>query len=129
MAAASRFLRPPGGSRRIRIALIALLVLVLVAGVGVWFVRAQFGPGAPVAGATEIAVRDNRFDPPAVSVPVGTDLTWNWKGEDEHNVVGDGFGSPTQASGTFVHAFAAPGGYEYRCTLHIFMRGEVVVTP
>jgi hypothetical protein len=43
-------------------------------------------------------------------------------------VVGDGIESETQTEGTFQHTFAAPGRYEYRCTLHGGMDGVVVVT-
>jgi plastocyanin len=31
-------------------------------------------------------------------------------------------------SGTFSYAFAEPGRYDFQCTLHGGMRGEVVVT-
>jgi plastocyanin len=82
---------------------------------------------APVTGLIEVAVRDNDFEPAAIEVPVGTTVTWRWDGDNAHNVVGDDFESETQTSGTFAHAFAAPGRYDYRCTLHGGMRGEVVV--
>jgi plastocyanin len=55
-------------------------------------------------------------------------VTWRWQGEEEHNVVADDFESPTQTTGRFAHTFAEPGTYAYECTLHFFMRGEVVVT-
>lgn len=105
-----------------------LAALTLIAVASFLFVRAQLDPGAPVAGVTAITVRDNEFAPAAVAVSVGTELTWRWAGEAEHNVIGDGFASPVQAAGEFVHRFAAPGSYDYQCTLHTFMRGRVVVT-
>jgi plastocyanin len=112
---------------RRRALLLATLALLVVAAAAVLFVRAQLDPGPPVSGVTEAAVRDDTFVPAAIAVPAGTTVTWRWQGEDEHNVVGDGFASPAQVDGTFAHAFAAPGSYDYQCTLHTFMRGRVVV--
>ena len=114
--------------RRRRLALTALVALAVLAGAAAVFVRAQLDPGAPVAGVTEVAVRDDLFGPAAIEVPAGTTVTWRWDGEEQHNVVGDGFESPVQTAGEFARAFAEPGTYDYRCTLHFFMRGEVVVT-
>ena len=85
-------------------------------------------PGEPVAGVTEVSVRDNDFAPDAIEVPVGTTVTWHWEGDDPHNVVGDDFESPVQEDGRFTYTFSAPGTHDYRCTLHPSMRGEVVVT-
>ena len=83
---------------------------------------------APVTGVTEVAVRDNYFEPAAIEVPVGARVTWRWEGDNPHNVVGDGFESEIQTEGTFANVFAEPGRHEYRCTLHGGMRGEVFVT-
>jgi plastocyanin len=120
--------QPRRPSRRRRILLGVVVALIAVAGIAALVVRAQLDPGDPVAGVTEVAVRDNEFAPAAIEVPVGTTVTWRWEGEEEHNVVGDGFESPVQTEGEFAQTFAEPGTYDYRCTLHVFMRGEVVVT-
>jgi plastocyanin len=85
-------------------------------------------PGDPVVAVSEVTVRDFRFAPDAIEVPVGTTVTWRWEGDHDHNVVGDGFESPVQDEGTFTHTFAEPGTSDYRCTVHPFMRGKVVVT-
>lgn len=114
-------------SRRRRIAIAILVGLILVAGAGALFVRAALDTGAPVTGVTEVAVRDQQFAPATIAVPTGTTVTWLWEGEEAHNVVGAGFESPTQATGSFAHTFAQPGTYPYECTLHFLMRGEVVV--
>ncbi len=63
-----------------------------------------------------------------IEVRAGTTVTWRWDGDHPHNVVGDDFESEIQTEGTFAHAFAALGRYDYRCTLHGGMRGAVVVT-
>lgn len=108
--------------------LIVLAMLAVVVGAGALWVQSRLDPGSAVGGMTEVAVRDNAFSPAAVEVPAGTTVTWRWVGEDDHNVVGDGMESPTQSEGEFAREFVDPGSYEYQCTLHFFMRGEVVVT-
>lgn len=113
--------------RRRRWLAVAALALAVLGGAAVLVVRELLDPGPPAAGVSEVAVRDDVFAPAAVAVPPGTTVTWRWQGANEHNVYGDGFASPLQTDGTFAHTFAQPGTYAYRCTLHPFMRGEVVV--
>ncbi len=105
----------------------ALALLAALAIAGIVFVQNELDPGDPVVGATSVEVRDNVFNPAATQIEPGQTVTWTWTGEEDHNVVADAFESPTQASGTFAHTFAEPGTYEYECTLHFFMRSEVVV--
>jgi plastocyanin len=116
------------GSRRLVWVLVGFGVVAVVAGVGAVIVRNRLDTGDPVVGVSNVAVRDNEFGPSAVEVPVGTTVTWQWDGKDEHNVVGDGLESPLQSEGTYAYTFDEPGTYEYHCTKHFFMRGEVVVT-
>jgi plastocyanin len=82
---------------------------------------------APVATST-ISVQDNTFEPAAAEVAAGETVTWNWEGNSDHNVVGDGFESDAQSDGSFTHEFDQPGTYEYQCTLHGSMQGRVIVT-
>ncbi len=105
-----------------------ILSAVLFRGTNSLFGWGPSDPGPPVTGTTTVAVRDNRFAPAAIGVPAGTTVTWEWEGDNDHNVVGDNFESAVQEEGQFTHTFAAPGTYDYRCTLHGGMTGEVVVT-
>jgi len=83
----------------------------------------------PVKGVTTIDAKDLRFQPPAIEVPAGTEVTWRFAdGSVPHNVKGDGYASETQSRGTFSHRFERPGEYRYRCDLHAGMNGRVVVT-
>jgi plastocyanin len=83
--------------------------------------------GALVTNVSEVAVRDNYFEPAAIEVPLGTTVTWRWEGDHDHNVVGDDFASDVQTEGDFARSFTEPGRHAYRCTLHGGMDGEVVV--
>jgi plastocyanin len=83
---------------------------------------------APATGVTEVVAKDLRFQPPAIQVPPGTEVTWRFDdGSVPHNVKGDGFVSKNQTRGTFAHRFDRPGDYRYTCTLHAGMDGRVVV--
>jgi halocyanin-like protein len=76
------------------------------------------------------------FDPPAVRVSPGTEVTWTWNGEGGgHNVVSDGdgplnSGDPVSDAGTtFSYTFEETGIYTYVCVPHeaLGMKGAVVV--
>ncbi len=84
---------------------------------------------APSTGVTEVVVKDMRYTPQVIEVPVGTTVTWTFAdGNTPHDVKGDGFQSEVMRSGTFRHTFDTPGTYDYRCTLHSQMTGRVIVT-
>ncbi|MFD1587624.1 halocyanin domain-containing protein [Halorientalis brevis] len=76
------------------------------------------------------------FDPPAIRITTGTEVTWLWTGDGgKHNVteIDGGFtsGEPESGGGTmFVHTFDQAGLYRYKCTSHgneLNMRGAVIV--
>lgn len=122
---------PPArrSSRWLWIAIGALiLAAVLFRGASSMFGASPPDLNSPVSGVTTVAVADNFFAPAAIEVPTDTTVTWEWQGNADHNVVGDGFESAIQNEGEFAHTFAAPGTYDYRCTLHGGMDGRVVVT-
>jgi plastocyanin len=79
---------------------------------------------------SQVVVKDNRFQPVAVEVPAGTEVTWSFRdGGTPHDVTGDGWKSgKAQSKGSYRHAFDRPGTFDYRCTLHSGMKGRVVVT-
>lgn len=82
------------------------------------------------------------FDPAAIRVPVGTEVTWEWANEEQrHSVLSiesrNGnrvldSGTP-EAGGqvTYRHTFKVPGIYRYYCPVHRAQtaRGAVVVVP
>jgi plastocyanin len=82
----------------------------------------------PVRGVTTVDAKDLKFQPPAIEVKPGAEVTWRFvDGSVPHNVKGDGFVSKTQSRGTFSHRFTQAGEYRYTCTLHAGMAGRVVV--
>ena len=106
---------------------VSLIVVAALAIAGAIYIQNELDPGDPVVGVTSVDVHDNEFEPSAVQITAGQTVTWTWSGNEDHNVVGDGLESDTQSSGTYSFTFNEPGTYSYECTLHFFMRGEVVV--
>jgi plastocyanin len=81
----------------------------------------------PSVEGPAVAVRDYEFEPASLPVEAGDTVTWVWEGRASHDVVGGGFESTEQSSGTFRHAFEQPGTYAYECTIHPGMEGSIVV--
>jgi plastocyanin len=113
--------RPP--RRIIPIAVSSLALLLLPA----------CGGGDDGGAATEpghVNVVDSSFKPKTISIAVGDTVTWDFKGDLQHNVIDeDGtFKSKTKGKGyTFTHTFNSAGTYDYVCTLHSGMTGTVEV--
>jgi plastocyanin len=87
--------------------------------------------GTPVAG-DQVTIDGFAFAPATLTVTPGTTVMWTNRDEEPHTVVAsDGsFHSPGMGTGaTYTHTFAAPGTFEYVCSIHPMMRGTVVVKP
>jgi plastocyanin len=84
------------------------------------------GP-APSIDGPAVAVRDYEFEPASLTVEAGATVTWVWEGRAPHDVVGQGFESSDQSSGTFRQTFEQPGTFAYECTIHPGMEGSIVV--
>jgi plastocyanin len=118
---------------RCRVAVVRLVLLVLVLTITTGACGSGLSRSAadatPVTGVTEVVAKNLRFQPPAIQVPAGTEVTWRFDdGSVPHDVKGEGFASRTQTKATFAHRFDRPGEYRYTCTLHAGMDGRVVVT-
>jgi len=92
----------------------------------------SYGSGPTNTGgstSTQIAVKNNLFDPSSTTVPVGSTVTWTWAaGSVIHNVTfSDGPKSADQSSGTYTRTFTTAGTYPYNCTIHPGMNGSVKV--
>ena len=71
------------------------------------------------------------FDPPQISVPTGTIVSWTNEDSIQHTVTSDEEGlfdaGPISPGDTFENAFDTPGEYGYHCAIHPFMTGRVIV--
>ena len=86
-------------------------------------------PPPPVGNA--VNVDDFFFDPSALTVSVGTTVTWTWVGASSHSVTfDDGVeNSVTQSGGVHTRQFDQTGTFGYFCSVHGagVMSGEIVV--
>ncbi|WP_435077097.1 plastocyanin/azurin family copper-binding protein [Halococcus sp. AFM35] len=107
---------------------------------------ANFYDGNMVVGVPFVAVGapgpKTGFDPAAIKVATGTEVTWEWANDEQaHSVVSastsDGTrvldsGRPKEGTRvTYRHTFEEPGIYRYYCGVHRAQtaRGAVVVAP
>jgi plastocyanin len=79
-----------------------------------------------------VTVRDNVFDPSAVTITVGETVTWMNTGSNPHNVrftdrsAGDPQ-TPSSSPWSVMRTFDAPGVFSYYCEVHANMTGTVTV--
>jgi len=118
-----------------------------------WVAAACFserGAGPGVQGAAEcrvpitvidslhvlVALRDFRFVPDTITVPVGATVTWvncEDAGQEPHTTTSDTIGiwdsSEFSTGARFSHRFPAAGAFPYHCTPHkdLGMVGQIVV--
>jgi plastocyanin len=115
--------------RFVRIGLAALLIalaamLTTVGRVG--------GVGAQEKAPAGVAVKiDNfSFGPAAVTVAVGTTVTWTNRDDLPHTVVSTDGVFKSKALDTddkFSFEFSKPGTYSYFCSIHPKMTGQIIV--
>ncbi len=95
---------------------------------------ASAAPAAPVAG-NAVTVKNFAFAPAAITVRVGTTVTWTNQDTDAHTVTSQqGSGGPLASAAlstgqSYSYTFTKPGTYAYLCTIHPFMTATVTVTP
>jgi plastocyanin len=92
---------------------------------------ATAAPGAPPV-TKSVMIADYKYAPVAVSVPVGSTVTWMNMDADAHTVTSAG-GGPLSSSNlgtdaTYSHTFLATGTFEYFCAIHPQMKGSVTVS-
>src|SRR3954469_24895233 len=85
------------------------------------------GPDTGPSTSPQVDVRDNAFSPGTTTVPVGTTVTWTWRGSNPHDVYFDnGVTSGAKAAGSYSRQFTTAGTYGYLCTIHgAAMSGQV----
>ena len=86
--------------------------------------------GEVLSGEATVEVKQFAFTPAALTVTVGTKVTWKFLDSAKHNVkAGDGsFGSDDLSDGaTFSHTFDKAGEFPYICSIHQYMTASVTV--
>jgi plastocyanin len=87
--------------------------------------------GAPAsADDNVIVIKKFMFNPMDVTVPAGTNVTWENEDGEPHTVVSltnDFRSQALDEKDKFSHQFTAPGTYKYICSIHPRMVGTITV--
>ncbi|MBI2912437.1 MAG: cupredoxin domain-containing protein [Chloroflexi bacterium] len=93
--------------------------------------RGRSGPetAGTATGRGEVRIVDFRFEPTVLNVTPGTVVTWTNEDSAPHTATGDGdFDTGRLDKGESGEVqFDQPGAFEYICTYHPWMEGQVVV--
>jgi plastocyanin len=95
---------------------------------GLWIVAAN----APQAGpaTAEVKIDNFSFGPGALTVPVGTTVTWMNRDDIPHTVVSTDGAFKSKVLDTdekFSFTFTKAGAFPYFCSIHPKMTGQVIV--
>jgi plastocyanin len=104
--------------------ILAAVAMLFAAGVGS-SVNAQQAPPA-----IDVKIDNFSFGPAAITVPVGTTVTWTNRDDIPHTVVSDDKVFKSKVLDTdekFSYTFSKPGTYPYFCSVHPKMTGKVIV--
>jgi plastocyanin len=102
------------------------------AAIAVTGVAVTAAPAASSPGSASVRIKDIDFKPARVTIRRGGSVRWTFlDARTPHNVRSKGTprfrGSPTKQEGSYRVTFRRPGTYRYVCTLHLNMKGTVVV--
>jgi plastocyanin len=83
-------------------------------------------------GTTDVTVGDDFFSPQNVTNSVGDSVKWTWQGANSHSSTGPGlpalWDSGIHGNGfVFTQTFSKAGTFPYRCLVHSFQTGTIVV--
>jgi plastocyanin len=88
--------------------------------------------GAQGAASKTVHIKGIDFSPRVLTVKPGTTVRWMFEDKNTpHNVTSRGRmkfrSSPTKQSGSYAFRFTKHGRYAYVCTIHLNMKGTIVV--
>jgi len=98
---------------------------------GVAVCCAVYALAAPPA-ESRVTIDNFTFKPDVITVPIGTRIVWENDDDIPHNVVatdGEFRSSALDTEDKFSFTFNKAGTFDYFCSLHSFMKGQVVVAP
>ena len=131
--------------------LIALIVVLILAGVGYAFYNSSSNSGKNLYGNTQstatpvsetitndgskttisLSISNSTFSSTPVSIHTGDSVTWTNKDTIDHTVTSTDNGpldSGNLSKGqSYTYTFQTPGTYTYHCSYHSFMTGTVTV--
>jgi plastocyanin len=105
---------------------------LMLGGIGMAGLVAAALPAVGAGSAATVEIANFRFAPPDLTVTAGTTVIWKNADDSPHRVA-DANGAYASAAldtgDSFTRRFPTPGVYRYFCSLHPYMKGEIVVKP
>ena len=115
----------------VRLASLIFAATIVVGGIGVEQRKFAAYAQAKPAAAAEVKIDNFSFGPAAITVSVGTTVTWINRDDIPHTVVSTDKVVKSKVLDTdekFSYTFTKAGEYPYFCSIHPKMTGKVVVT-
>lgn len=117
---------------RRRVSIARLMALMVFGLGGIVAAHMSFAASAQekAASTAEVKIDNFVFGPAAITVPVGTTVTWINRDDIPHTVVSTEKVFKSKVLDTddrFSFTFTKPGEYPYFCSIHPKMTGKVVV--
>jgi plastocyanin len=90
--------------------------------------------GVPIEKTNAVRMIDYNFNPPRITVETGSKVSFTNSGSQPHNAAGADASAGDWDTGmlpggeTATVTFNRPGTYNYSCTPHPFMIGQIIVT-
>jgi plastocyanin len=84
------------------------------------------------AGASAVTIQNLAFNPPTLTVKVGTEVTWTNQDSVAHTVTFDTGGATSDnltQGATYKQTFSSAGTLAYHCKIHAFMTATITVMP
>jgi plastocyanin len=109
---------------RLAVSVVAAAILLLAAG------RSSVVNAQQTPASVDVKIDNFSFGPAAITVAVGTTVTWTNRDDIPHTVVSDDKVFKSKVLDTdekFSYTFAKPGTYPYFCSVHPKMTGRVIV--
>ncbi|HZW55738.1 MAG TPA: cupredoxin domain-containing protein [Nitrososphaerales archaeon] len=92
---------------------------------------AASGPKVSIVAGSAVNTTSTYYSPSTITVVIGVNNTVTWVNDDQapHTVTDTGvFDSGiVAAGGSWTHTFTTPGTYQYKCTIHPWMTGTIIV--
>jgi plastocyanin len=107
-----------------------IAVAFLITGCGTAATKSANQPAAktqPPATRT-IDISNSTFQPATITVNAGDTIVWTNRDSLPHSIKGQSFSSsPLPPNGTYQLTLAKPGTFDYNCSLHPNMKGQIIV--
>lgn len=126
--------------RGLSVVLILVIVLVLAGGAYFLITQTKTTPNtgnngtqtpAPAGASNAVEISNFAFSPASLTINAGDTVTWTNLDSTAHTITSDTgtelASEHISSGGTFSHTFASAGTYDYHCSIHLSMKGKIIV--